>query len=64
MNKMRKVTFTCDYEGFLDATNLNDNKESQQKWLNVVALINTKHHDSILDEINEAIAGLAFEHDN
>jgi hypothetical protein len=59
MDDMRKVIFTCDYESFLEWANLQNNKESQKIWLNVVAEINTQHHEIMLDEINQAIAEIA-----
>jgi len=58
---MREITFVCKYKGFLEATGKRDNNESQKEWLNIVALVNTDHHKTIQEEINEAIAMLAEE---
>lgn len=60
---MRKLTFTCTYEAFLDVTGRKDNRASQRAWLDLVAEVNIEHHETILNEINEAIAELADEQD-
>lgn len=57
--EMRTIAFVCDYETFLDVSDRRDNAPNQKLWLDIVALVNTEHHDLIRMELCEAIAMLA-----
>ena len=59
--EMRTIAFVCDYETFLNVTARRDNAPNQKLWLEIVALVNTEHYDTIRDELCEAISLLAVD---
>jgi hypothetical protein len=57
--EMRTIAFVCDYDTFLDVSGRRNSAENQKLWLEVVAIVNTEHYDTIRDELCEAISLLA-----
>ncbi len=49
------LNFEWDYEDYLAITEREDTKDNQARWLEVTALINNKHYESVDNEIRETI---------
>jgi hypothetical protein len=56
---MREIKFKCTYEDFFNVSGRRDSSCNQKLWLDVVATVNTEHHELIKAELCEAIALLA-----
>ena len=53
---MRKlIVSNWAYEDYLAITDRKDSPTTQKRWLDVIALINTKHYESIDNEIRETV---------
>ena len=45
-----KLHFTWDYDDYLAVTEREDNDDTAERWVKVVALIDNKHYESVDDE--------------
>jgi hypothetical protein len=53
---MRKLELgSWDYDDYLTITGRDDNSKTKARWLEVIALINSKHYDGINNEVRETI---------
>ena len=50
-----KLHFTWDYDDYLAVTEREDNDDTAERWVKVVALIDNKHYESVDDEIRDTI---------
>ncbi len=49
------LNFEWDYEDYLAVTEREDSLDMQERWLNIIELINNKHYESVDNEIRETI---------
>jgi len=50
-----------EYDDFRAVTGRDDTKQTQERWLEVIALINDKYYESIDNEIRETIVWIDSE---
>jgi len=62
MEKERSLKITYYYRDYLDMTGKRDNKDSLEQWFHIISLINTKHYDSINDEVESTVLWLEKRH--
>jgi len=53
---MRKLELgSWDYDDYLEVSGRKDNDKTKTRWLEVIALINSKYYESIDNEIRETV---------